>query len=567
MENETKCREWILSEEYRDFIINDNRTPFFENIAQNPVCEQYAGFSYRCIYLPRLQAEPLTSSRFSYNAIPKCYAPLSMETLNQAGILSIQNYPTLQLKGNGVLIGFIDSGIDYENEVFRNLDGSTRIAAIWDQTEQSGTPPSQFLYGSEYSRELINEALASDSPSSVVPSVDETGHGTFIASLAAGSAVPSRQFLGAAPESTLAVVKLKPAKAYLKEFYFIPDDSVCYQETDIILALRYLNELADSLDMPLVLCIALGTSMGGHIGSLPLSNLIENYSSYANRIPVIAVGNEADKRHHYYNEIMNVDDEKTVEIRVGEGVPGFTMELWTEIPNILSISLVSPSGESTSTIPIRGNTITELPFLFERTRVVVDYRILVEQTNSELISFRFSAPAPGIWKLNVKPLRVIDGRFHIWLPLTEFIGGEVYFLDSAPYYTLTNPANTLNSIVVSYYNGSTGGLALASGRGYTRTDLINPNITAPGIEVEGALPQGRFAVRSGASIAAAVTSGAAALLLEWLFQIGTPSIDSYQLKSLMILGAVRPPGMEYPNREWGFGQLNLYNTLDEMRRL
>lgn len=567
MENETKCREWILSEEYRDFIINDNRTPFFENIAQNPVCEQYAGFSYRCIYLPRLQAEPLTSSRFSYNAIPKCYAPLSMETLNQAGILSIQNYPTLQLKGNGVLIGFIDSGIDYENEVFRNLDGSTRIAAIWDQTEQSGTPPSQFLYGSEYSRELINEALASDSPSSVVPSVDETGHGTFIASLAAGSAVPSRQFLGAAPESTLAVVKLKPAKAYLKEFYFIPDDSVCYQETDIILALRYLNELADSLDMPLVLCIALGTSMGGHIGSLPLSNLIENYSSYANRIPVIAVGNEADKRHHYYNEIMNVDDEKTVEIRVGEGVPGFTMELWTEIPNILSISLVSPSGESTSTIPIRGNTITELPFLFERTRVVVDYRILVEQTNSELISFRFSAPAPGIWKLNVKPLRVIDGRFHIWLPLTEFIGGEVYFLDSDPYYTLTNPANTLNSIVVSYYNGSTGGLALASGRGYTRTDLINPNITAPGIEVEGALPQGRFAVRSGASIAAAVTSGAAALLLEWLFQIGTPSIDSYQLKSLMILGAVRPPDMEYPNREWGFGQLNLYNTLDEMRRL
>lgn len=567
MENETKCREWILSEEYRDFIINDNRTPFFENIAQNPVCEQYAGFSYRCIYLPRLQAEPLTSSRFSYNAIPKCYAPLSMETLNQAGILSIQNYPTLQLKGNGVLIGFIDSGIDYENEVFRNLDGSTRIAAIWDQTDQSGTPPSQFLYGSEYSRELINEALASDSPSSVVPSVDETGHGTFIASLAAGSAVPSRQFLGAAPESTLAVVKLKPAKAYLKEFYFIPDDSVCYQETDIILALRYLNELADSLDMPLVLCIALGTSMGGHIGSLPLSNLIENYSSYANRIPVIAVGNEADKRHHYYNEIMNVDDEKTVEIRVGEGVPGFTMELWTEIPNILSISLVSPSGESTSTIPIRGNTITELPFLFERTRVVVDYRILVEQTNSELISFRFSAPAPGIWKLNVKPLRVIDGRFHIWLPLTEFIGGEVYFLDSDPYYTLTNPANTLNSIVVSYYNGSTGGLALASGRGYTRTDLINPNITAPGIEVEGALPQGRFAVRSGASIAAAVTSGAAALLLEWLFQIGTPSIDSYQLKSLMILGAVRPPGMEYPNREWGFGQLNLYNTLDEMRRL
>lgn len=568
MTNETKCKEWILSEDYRDFIINENHTPFLENIAQNPVCEQYAGFDYRCIYLPALQAGTLTSKQFSYNSIPKCYAPLSMDTLNQAGILPIQNYPTLQLKGNGILIGFIDSGIDYTNTVFRNLDGSTRIAAIWDQTIQTGTPPDGFLYGSEYTQNDLNDALALDNPLSVVPTRDEIGHGTFLASLAAGSAEPSRQFLGAAPESTLAVVKLKPAKQYLKEYYYIPDDTICYQENDIMLALKYLNDLADSLDMPLVLCIALGTSMGGHIGSLPLSTLIDDYSSSANRIPVIGVGNEADKRHHYYNEILDNKDTKTVEIRVGENVSGFTMELWTEIPNFLSISLISPSGESTSTLPVRVNEITELNFLFERTTVNIDYRILVEQTNSELISFRFTAPAPGIWKLVVEPLRVIDGRFHIWLPLTEFISGEVYFLNPDPYYTLTNPANTSKPVIVSYYNGTTNGLALSSGRGYTRTNLINPSITAPGIEVEGALPDGRFAVRSGSSIATAITAGSTALLLEWiLFHLGNPSIDSYQIKSLMILGAVRPAGMDYPNREWGYGQLNLYNSLEEMRQL
>ena len=307
-----------------------------------------------------------------------------------------------------------------------------------------------------------------------VPTRDEIGHGTFLASLAAGSAEPSRQFLGAAPESTLAVVKLKPAKQYLKEYYYIPDDTICYQENDIMLALKYLNDLADSLGMPLVLCIALGTSMGGHIGSLPLSTLIDDYSSSANRIPVIGVGNEADKRHHYYNEILDNKDTKTVEIRVGENVSGFTMELWTEIPNFLSISLISPSGESTSTLPVRVNEITELNFLFERTTVNIDYRILVEQTNSELISFRFTAPAPGIWKLVVEPLRVIDGRFHIWLPLTEFISGEVYFLNPDPYYTLTNPANTSKPVIVSYYNGTTNGLALSSGRGsvsYTHLDV------------------------------------------------------------------------------------------------
>ena len=153
------CREHILSEEYRDFIGNHVRTPFFDSIMKDDLCVQDAGFDYKCFYFPKETVEPVTLSKFSYNSIPKCFAPLSMETLNQTGILPIQNYPTLQLKGEGVLIGFLDSGIDYTNEVFRNIDGSTRIAAIWDQTVQSGTPPEGFAYGSEFTKMQINEAL------------------------------------------------------------------------------------------------------------------------------------------------------------------------------------------------------------------------------------------------------------------------------------------------------------------------------------------------------------------------------------------------------------------------
>ena len=141
------CREHILSEDYRDFIGNHVRTPFFDSIMDENQCVQDAGFDYKCFYFPKETAEPVTLSKFSYNSIPKCFAPLSMETLNQTGILPIQNYPTLQLKGEGVLIGFLDSGIDYENAVFRSLDGSTRIAAIWDQTVQGGTPPEGFSSG------------------------------------------------------------------------------------------------------------------------------------------------------------------------------------------------------------------------------------------------------------------------------------------------------------------------------------------------------------------------------------------------------------------------------------
>lgn len=562
------CREHILSEDYRDFIGNHVRTPFFDSIMRDGQCEQDAGFDYKCIYLPKEDAEPVTLTRFSYNSIPKCYAPLSMETLNQAGILPIQNYPTLQLKGAGVLIGFLDSGIDYENAVFRNLDGSTRITAIWDQTEQSGTPPEGFAYGSEYSGEMINAALQTEDPRSLVPSVDESGHGTYAASIASGGADAGEQFLGAAPEASIAMVKLKQAKDYLRDYYFIPRDAVCYQETDLMLGLKYLNDLADRLRLPLVICITVGTSMGGHIGTLPFPFLIEGYSTRANRITVIGTGNEADKRHHFYDALESSTDSRTVELRVGENVSGFSLELWSDIPNVFSISMISPSGESTSRIPFRAGAGAEIDFLFEKTKVFIDYRLLVEKSTSELVFFRFQAPAPGIWKIIVEPLASIDGNFHMWLPLTEFLSGEVYFLEADPYYTLTSPANTDSPVIVSWYNGSTGALSQESGRGYTRSQRINPDITAPGVDVRGALPGGRFAARSGSCVSAAVTAGAVALMLEWLiYDREVPGIDSYQIKSLLILGAVRPGTMEYPNREWGYGQLNLYNTFETMRQL
>lgn len=563
-----QCREQILSEDYRDFIGNHVRTSFFDSIMQEDHCEQDAGFGYKCIYLPASAADPITLPKYSYNSIPKCYAPISMETLNQTGILPVQNYPTLQLKGNGILIGFMDSGIDYTNRVFRNLDGTTRIAAIWDQTVQSGTPPRDFSYGSEYTQEQINSALQSEEPLELVPSTDESGHGTYAASLAAGGADAGEQFLGAAPEAAIAMVKLKQAKQYLRDYYFIPGNAVCYQETDLMLGLKYLNDLADSLGMPLVICITCGSSMGGHIGTLPLSFLIEGYSTRANHITVIGTGNEADKRHHYFNTLENTEDTKTVELRVGENVTGFSLELWTEVPNILSISIISPSGENTSRIPFRVGASAEIDFLFERTKVSVDYRLLVEKSSSELVFFRFNAPAPGIWKIIVEPLTVADGRFHMWLPLTEFLTGEVFFLESDPYCTLTNPANTDSPVVVSYYNGTAGAVSQSSGRGYTRTGRLKPDITAPGVNVTGALPGDRFSSRTGSCISAAITSGAVALMLEWILDIQKASgIDSFQIKSLLILGAVRPKTMEYPNREWGYGQLNLYNTFETMRQL
>ena len=158
----------------------------------------------------------------------------------------------------------------------------------------------------------------------------------------------------------------------------------------------------------------------------------------------------------------------------------------------------------------------------------------------------------------------INGDFHIWLPVTEFLDGEVYFLESDPYTTLTNPANAPSPLTVSYYDGSNGAVAQASGRGYTRTRFENPSITAPGINIKGALPGNRFAVRSGSCAAAAITAGAGALMLEWqLYERKMPGIDVFQIKSLLILGAIRPDSMESVS----YTHLSIFNPFSRVDSL
>lgn len=563
-----RCREKVLSEDYRDFILplEGGRTDFPDT--DENLCVQEASVGFEVAYLRGALAEPMNFERFSYNTIPQCYTLLDMDAMNQAGISQVQYYPTLELLGNGILIGFLDTGIDYTNEVFRNLDGTTRILGIWDQTIQSGTPPEGFYYGSAYGKELINEALRHEDPFSYVPSMDENSHGTFTASLACGSGNAENRFLGAAPESWIGVVKLKEAKRYLRDFYGITESSACYQENDIMLGLRYLKELAEVHNLPLVVCLALGTSFGGHSAMSPLAISLQLYANSLNRIMVVGTGNEANQRHHYLGEPSAQGMDETAEIQVGSGVEAFSAEIWTEFPNAVTVSIISPSGEVFPGTSIRQGTVLTYRFLFEGTEVYVDNRILVEQNNAQLIFLRFRAPTSGIWKLRVKSIRFYGGVFHIWLPMKEFLSGDVIFLESNPYTTLTCPSSVTSVLSVAWYNGDQNSIDINSGRGYTRDGTIKPDLAAPGVGVMGALPGNRFVARSGSSVSVAIAAGALALLLEWLLKQGTRiGFDTSQVKGLLILGTTGRSDMQYPNREWGYGALNLYETLQALREL
>ena len=562
------CKEKILSEEYRDFIVSQLNPNELDEFVMEGTCEQRLRFLYKSIYLERNLVDPISFGKYSYNSIPKCFTLLDTEAMTQAGILQVQNYPSLNLQGTGVLIGFIDTGIDYQNPVFRNLDGSTRIVGIWDQSVQAGRAPEGFSYGSEYDREQINRALRSEAPLQIVPSVDTNSHGTFLASIAAGAANEENQFIGAAPEASIAMVKLKEAKQYLKDFYHIHTQGPCYQENDIMLGIEYLDRLAEREQLPLVICIAIGTNMGGHSALSPLTGLLEVYSSISNRVVVIAAGNEANQRHHYEGRLEHGQAMDEVEIQIGENVSGLIMELWTENPNLMEVSLISPSGGSSSRLPLRRDESFEYRYVFEGTRVSITYKLFLERSNAELIIFRVQDPTPGIWKIRVEAVQVTEGIFHIWLPMREFVDGETYFLRPNPNTTFTEPGSAITAMTVGFYNGNDKSVAISSGRGYTRGNIIKPNFVAPGVNVIGAITRNQFAERSGSSIAAGITAGAVALMLEWiLYQLGEDSVDSIQIRNLLTLGTERMSGEEYPNREWGYGMLNLYRTFDEIRRI
>lgn len=542
------CEEQVYSNDYFDIIVGKQDE---KELVSSEFCRQELDEDYVCVYFqPPNLGEGLKMRDYSYSSIPKCFGLLDQVALESSGILRVRDQPNLSLTGQGVLIGFVDTDFDFTNPLFCHSDGTTRIERIWNQQERSGLPPQGFLYGTEYTREEINRNLMKDASESRIPHSD--GHGTFLAALAAGSEDFSNEFSGAAPECDLAFVQLKPAKQYLKDFYFIPDEAKVYQENDIMAGIYYLNLLAAQLRKPLSICIALGSNMGNRDGTNPISNTLTRVSRRRQRCVVIAAGNEADKRHHFLGGITSQGAEERVEISVADGVAGFTAELWALSPELYEVTIVSPTGERFIAQPSTPVSHSEYRFLFEGTIVSVDYALVGTTSRNELIYFRFQKPIAGIWVLLVRARNFYDGRYHIWLPMEDMTSGEVIFLRSNPDTTITVPANTQAPITVAGYNSKDNSIYFESGRGFTTNNEVKPDIAAPAVDVYGPVGNGQFGTRTGTSVSAAIMAGAGALLLEWTgVRRNDITATTINLKNYFIRGAVRDDNRNYPNREWG----------------
>jgi len=265
--------------------------------------------------------------------------PLLDQSVREIGADKIwQGLSGISATGKGVLIGIYDSGIDWAHPDFIRADGTSRIRFLWDQTDNTGPPPSGFSYGTEYDQEAITHAIRGFSSNSI-RSKDKTGHGTHVAGIACGNGrgtgnhQPAYRYIGIAPEAELIVVK--------------GGDSA-FLDTWILNGLRYLFDKASLLGMPMVVNLSMGkqTHDGPHDGTSLFEQAVDAFLEIPGRAMVVAGGNDGGKPIHFKIPFTGAPVE--LEFEIGEnrlGQEDFVgIEAWSPPSVDGPVSIMSAKG-------------------------------------------------------------------------------------------------------------------------------------------------------------------------------------------------------------------------------
>lgn len=514
--------------------------------------------------LPLEKAQNLLQyPEIEYMEAPKEFYYNLSQSLSASCISTVQNNLPYRLKGNGVLLGIIDSGINYAHPDFRNEDGSTRIVSLWDQTIE-GKPPIGYLEGTEYSREQINEALRAPNQAerlNIVPSEDTLGHGTHVAGIAGGNGRSSEgRIIGVAPEAEFVIVKLGN-----------PDVSHLVRTADIMLAVRYVIEKAKEVNKPIAINLSLGMNEGSHNGTALIEYYLNSAAQEWKNNIVVGVGNEGISRNHVEKQVGQ-NDVVTVELQIGPNKPMYSFFAWQNAVDQLSFQLIAPNGQSTPRIsyvsPVKryviGGSVVYPAFAGPSPlNGNIEFGVVMKGLQQGNID-------SGLWRLRIYGDNVVDGTVNIWGESRANSGSETYFLNHTPSLTLTIPSTASFVLSVGAYNSVTNQIAPFSGRGYTSAPIqIKPDLVAPGVDIIAANYTGGYQTLSGTSMATPHVTGAVALMMQWgIVENHNPFLYGESIRTYLLRGADRNvPGVQFPDPSWGYGKLCLKNSLDMARRV
>lgn len=499
------------------------------------------------------------------NNVSNVFGLTDEQSLEDSGIIQVQQQPNLNLNGRNVLIGFVDTGIDYTQKVFQYEDGTSKIKYIYDQSIP-GVPPVGFPLGTEYTSDQINAALASDTPYAIVPHKDTSGHGTFLASVAAGRSVGD--FIGAAPDSEIIMVKLKKAYPFYLNWYSVPaEQENAFDSASVMLGIQYILQKSQELNLPVVLCIGLGSNYDGHDGESLLEDYLFNTCSIPGVCTCISVGNESQSRHHFFQQITQKQAPIDIVMKAGDNAGDIYVIITNKYSDRISVSMSSPTGELISRVPAKSGYTFTTQLVLEPSRINISYYFPVGGSGNQVTIVKVLDATPGIWTITVYGDIIIDGSINAWLPITGFISPSVEFLSFSPYTTITSPAINLGPIRCGAYNSLRDSLYPKSSWGPTRHSPNVPDFVSPGYQVGGFYPTG-YGTMDGTSVATSITAGACALMLQWgIVEGNDPGFNTPSIRAYLIRGCRRNDLITYPNVQWGYGTLNLLQTFLNMRQL
>lgn len=486
------------------------------------------------------------------------------------------------LTGEGVLVGIIDSGIDYNSPEFFNSAGESRIRALWDQTltvqqvnERVGeegefagmaSAPKGFATGVEFEKYRIDAALQSQNPASLVPSFDTSGHGTAVAAIAAASGnLQDGRYQGMAPESELLIVKMGSTQ---------PDSFP--RTTQLMRALTYLVNKAVELGKPIAINLSFGNTYGPHDGTSLVERFLDNVAEIGRTVICVGSGNEGAAGGHVSGRAqqgLQRGETRRVELNVGNYQSSFNVQLWKEYVDRFQIAVISPSGirRELDSLQIRTERL-----MMEETEVLIYVGEPSPYSVNQEIYFDFlpveSYVNQGVWTFELTPIEIVTGNYDFYLPSGTVLNADTRFFSPVPVKTLTIPSTASKIITVGAYDAAYEAYADFSGRGYPLQSIvgervnqgsIKPDIAAPGVAINTIGPDGAFVQVSGTSFAAPFATGGAALLLEWGIVRGNdPYLYGEKVKAYFRRGAKPIRGESvYPNERVGYGALCVADSI------
>ena len=503
---------------------------------------------YAVVTLPELEIDAYSDrEQVEFIEKPKRLYFETFEGREASCILPVQNGDD-GLSGEGILVGVVDSGVDYFHPDFRNEDGSSRILKLWDQSIP-GNPPEGYIRGTEYMKDEMDEALALGETEGrrLVPSRDFSRHGTAVLGIAAGNGRASGGVnRGIAYKSDLLVVKMGNAR-----------ENSFPRTTELMEGIDYLVRQATQMGKPIAVNISFGNNYGSHRGDSLLETYISNAANVGRSVICVGTGNNGNDRIHAAGKLRQGQTE-IIEVGIGTYETTLNLQLWKAYADEIEIFIETPSGEK---LPELSEKIGTQRYRAGETDLLIYYGKPGPFQVTQEIYFEFIPTGTyltsGIWKLYLRGRRIKEGNYNLWLPGGNILNPMTGFYQPVASETLTIPSTAAKVITVGAYDSRLNAYADFSGRGGERLSYPKPDLVAPGVNITAPVPGGGYANVTGTSFATPFVTGAAALMMEWgIVRRNDSFLWGEKVKAYLRRGAQPLPGFEeYPNESVGWGTL------------